>query len=745
MDSQSTFVPEDFYCPISGDLMVTPMSDPEGHTYEKSEIETWLSQKQISPMTRSPLMITDLTENIAMKRSIETIRDKLREDQLRIKSRIHQEEKLQFVSSLNEIQVNTFVSLDNNLLIDITMPEVAERESVDIVVCLDVSGSMGEEAKLRQASGERSGNGFSILSLTRYATNAILKTLRDGDRFSLVTFTSEAKVMIPLTECTDINKPIIIAQLDELKPLSSTNLWDGIHKSMEELRKDSPPEKLKGIFVFTDGVPNIEPPRGHEGMLDAYFRKNSRCMINTYGFGYHIKSELLDDISKISGGTYSFIPDSGILANILIQGVSNFYTTAFYNPHIEVTLSNGLMLKQGEKIDINSIQYGQDRHIMVGLDTSRMDTPQDAEQSIKVTLELGGITKEASHNHQLEGKQYIEQECRKTMIHLIEGSIHKHKYGDMSYRDNINEFIKKVNSDETLRVNEYCMNLVNTFESQVREALNMTAEGTHNDWFTKWGKDYLLSLACALENEVCNNFKDKAVSNFGGTLFNRLRDEMDTIFETLEPPKQDVVQSTYGRGGYRQPIYRGHAGRRTVAVPQQPVDMRSYNTAGGACCAEGSLIKMADSTYKKVEDIKKGDNVFTKLSDDTSEIECVVKTKCKDDEFLVKINDLTITPYHPIIVDDSWTFPIKHGRNVLQKCPYLYSFVIKNRKPVVINDYIFATFGHNLKGDVIGHDYFGTDGVIDDLKEYESYKDGVVCLTKDMIHRNEKGVYKICE
>ena len=84
MDSQSTFVPEDFYCPISGELMVTPMSDPEGHTYEKSEIETWLSQKQISPMTRSPLMMTDLTENIAMKRSIETIRDKLREDQLRI-------------------------------------------------------------------------------------------------------------------------------------------------------------------------------------------------------------------------------------------------------------------------------------------------------------------------------------------------------------------------------------------------------------------------------------------------------------------------------------------------------------------------------------------------------------------------------------------------------------------------------------------------------------------------------------
>ena len=43
--------------------------------------------------------------------------------------------------------------------------------------------------------------------------------------------------------------------------VASTNLWDGIHKSLEELRKDSPLEKLKGI-VLTDGVPNVEPPRG---------------------------------------------------------------------------------------------------------------------------------------------------------------------------------------------------------------------------------------------------------------------------------------------------------------------------------------------------------------------------------------------------------------------------------------------------------------------------------------------------
>ena len=32
------FVPPDFYCPISGDLIQDPVSEPSGHTYERSEI-----------------------------------------------------------------------------------------------------------------------------------------------------------------------------------------------------------------------------------------------------------------------------------------------------------------------------------------------------------------------------------------------------------------------------------------------------------------------------------------------------------------------------------------------------------------------------------------------------------------------------------------------------------------------------------------------------------------------------------
>ena len=59
------FVPDDFYCPITGDLMSDPVSEPDGHTYERSAIIKWLSKNNTSPMTRSGLCVSTLKENIS--------------------------------------------------------------------------------------------------------------------------------------------------------------------------------------------------------------------------------------------------------------------------------------------------------------------------------------------------------------------------------------------------------------------------------------------------------------------------------------------------------------------------------------------------------------------------------------------------------------------------------------------------------------------------------------------------------
>lgn len=64
--------PEEFYCPISMDLMKDPVIIADGHTYERSAIEDWFRlDKQSSPKTNDYLDHLYLTPNRALKNLIQ--------------------------------------------------------------------------------------------------------------------------------------------------------------------------------------------------------------------------------------------------------------------------------------------------------------------------------------------------------------------------------------------------------------------------------------------------------------------------------------------------------------------------------------------------------------------------------------------------------------------------------------------------------------------------------------------------
>ena len=68
-----------FFCPLTLNIMVDPVVDKEGHTYERCEITAYLNKcaadrrPLISPMTRNPIKLSDLQPNIALKNAIEEV------------------------------------------------------------------------------------------------------------------------------------------------------------------------------------------------------------------------------------------------------------------------------------------------------------------------------------------------------------------------------------------------------------------------------------------------------------------------------------------------------------------------------------------------------------------------------------------------------------------------------------------------------------------------------------------------
>ena len=69
-----------FLCPITHEVMVDPVIDPEGNSYEKHAIEDWIRQSGKSPITRTALSIDDLRPNRALKMAIDEYRNSAQSD-----------------------------------------------------------------------------------------------------------------------------------------------------------------------------------------------------------------------------------------------------------------------------------------------------------------------------------------------------------------------------------------------------------------------------------------------------------------------------------------------------------------------------------------------------------------------------------------------------------------------------------------------------------------------------------------
>jgi hypothetical protein len=63
-------IPPDFVCPLSLSIMKEPVVASDGHTYEKKEIQKWMLQKNISPLTRAK-MEPHFFPNLLLKNQID--------------------------------------------------------------------------------------------------------------------------------------------------------------------------------------------------------------------------------------------------------------------------------------------------------------------------------------------------------------------------------------------------------------------------------------------------------------------------------------------------------------------------------------------------------------------------------------------------------------------------------------------------------------------------------------------------
>lgn len=202
---------------------------------------------------------------------------------------------------------------------------------------------MDDEAQLKTGSDTSERTGLTILDVVKHAVKTIIKSLNKWDRLALVTFSDTAQIVLPLTSM-DIdgqNRALVI--LNELHTIASTNLWAGVEKGLDVLKERSTANpnllRISSTLVFTDGVPNIVPPRGHLPMLKMYKEKCGGVLpgsVSTFGFGYSLESETLYELAQEGNGAYAFIPDAAFVGTVFVHAVANLMTIMAKNVRLSI-------------------------------------------------------------------------------------------------------------------------------------------------------------------------------------------------------------------------------------------------------------------------------------------------------------------------------------------------------------------------------------------------------------------------
>jgi len=171
--------------------------------------------------------------------------------------------------------------------------EVRERQRQDasLTFVIDTSGSMQREGRLE---------------LVKDALRVLVDELGPDDRVAVVTFGSDARLVLGSTPADD--RRAILGAIDRLQPDGSTNLEAGLRLGYEQARRSLTENGIDRVVVASDGVANV-------GLTDADgilrgIREDAANGIELVSVGVgmgNYNDALLEQLADQGDGFYAYV------------------------------------------------------------------------------------------------------------------------------------------------------------------------------------------------------------------------------------------------------------------------------------------------------------------------------------------------------------------------------------------------------------------------------------------------------
>jgi len=203
--------------------------------------------------------------------------------------------------------------------------ETEERQPMDLVCVLDVSGSMQSDNKLYQV---------------QQATRFIIDQADRKDRISIVAFNSSACRVIRLTKMNEQGKSDCNVATLRLSAGGGTSIAAGLEMALSVMEQRRQRNKVSAILLLTDGQ-----DRSTRARLPELMQRTARanCSLYAFGFGKDHDAALLSEIAEQAQTPFTYVEDTEKVGEAFAGAVGGL--TSVVAQRVELTLKGRVPLK----------------------------------------------------------------------------------------------------------------------------------------------------------------------------------------------------------------------------------------------------------------------------------------------------------------------------------------------------------------------------------------------------------------
>ena len=235
--------------------------------------------------------------------------------------------------------------------------EAVRRVPVNAVMIIDRSGSMSGGKLLR----------------AREAARALVEALGPKDRFSIVDFSDDARVLVQSSEATQEAKVAALAAIARLQAAGGTNLSAAFEAAAPQLAEGRRHGRVDKVFLASDGQAN-QGISARPALLRLALQLFGGATVSSFGIGEDYDEQFMTRLAVQAGGRARYVSDGAALAQAFAQEFSRAAAAVAHDVRLDVRPVKNVRVERvigfesaSGGVRLPDIAAGEERRVLVKL------------------------------------------------------------------------------------------------------------------------------------------------------------------------------------------------------------------------------------------------------------------------------------------------------------------------------------------------------------------------------------------